>query len=107
MAKHLEWGSYAAVYVFQRLEFDAAKQVWREYAHSELGPEFVLETIEERRFKPLFKTRLSRLRTVDLSRQLPRPADWQPKYPLAEVLKAGSDASPSERYVQEFLASLP
>ncbi len=107
MAKHLTEQSYATVYVFQRLELEATSHEWQEVEGSELGAEFELETVAERRFKPLYKMRLSRLRSVELSRQAPRPPDWKPKFPPFQVTPAGTDASAADVYVQKYLSDLP
>ncbi|HEX9784959.1 MAG TPA: hypothetical protein VGA56_19805 [Opitutaceae bacterium] len=107
MAWHLEQRSYQDVYVFQRLSFDATSEQWVADERNRLGPEFMLETIEERRFKPAFKMRLSRLLAVDLNRQLPRPSDWQAKFPQFLLPSPENDVGPEERYTHEYLSMLP
>ena len=71
-----------------------------------LGPEFVLEPIEERLLQPFFKHRISRLVAVDLSRQAPRPPDWKPTFPPFKLPVPAGESS-QEAYMREYLEKLP
>lgn len=106
MAYHLREGTYGEVYVFQRMKLDVTTRTWSPDEQSQLGPEFILETIEQRRMKPRYALRLSRLEAVDLSRQAPRPPDWKPKFPPFSI-EADTDESPGAAYVREYLGKLP
>jgi len=56
--------SFSAIYVFQRLEIDPVTHAAKLEKDEDLGPDFTLETVEERRLKPLSITRLSRVVAV-------------------------------------------
>jgi hypothetical protein len=107
MAFHLREKTYREVLVFQRIEIDPATHAERLHERSLIGPEFVLETVEERRFKPLTISRLSRLVSVDPSRAAPRPADWRPNFPPFYVNLPHSGAGAEGTYLDEFLQKLP
>jgi len=107
MAYHLERATYDHVWVFQRFAIDPETEAEIPDKLSALGPEFILETVVERSFKPLSLARWSRLVRVDLSRQAPRPADWKPESPPFFVNITAHDPSPEGHYVEEFLRNLP
>lgn len=103
---HVREKSYRDIFVFQRMVLDPTTHEWRADELSQLGPEFVLEEIEQRRFKPLYALRLSRLAKIDLSLQAPRPPDWKPKFPPFTI-QADTAETPDGAYVREFLSKLP
>jgi hypothetical protein len=107
LAFHMKEGTYLNVYVFQRFEFHPAIGESVVHKNSALPPEFVLETIEERMTQPLYKFRLSRVVDIDLSKQAPRPPDWQPKFPRAEQDGIGITDDPTDLYLKEFVDNLP
>jgi len=107
MQFHLERHTYNNVWVFQHIAIDPATHTETVDKQSTLGPEFILETVAERRFKPTGIGRWSRLVAVDLTRQAPRPPDWQPQTPPFEINITADDPSPEGRYVEEFLKKLP
>lgn len=107
MAFHLRERTYREVYVFQRFEHDPATGVVAAVDRSRLGPEFLLETIEERRFRPGFTMRASRIAGIDLALRPPRPEGWKPNFPPFEFTVPESDTTAAGAYMREFLRNLP
>ncbi len=109
MSNHLTLGTYDDVYVFQRLEVAVGGSGMRVSEESLLGPEFLLEALDEVML-PGGAMRRSRLTGVDLARQLPRPAGWTPKFPRApsdvDRVGAGVESDALARRIR-FLNSLP
>jgi hypothetical protein len=106
MAFHLRAGTYNQVLVFQRLALDPQTREYVAIDETALGPEFVLETIEERQHKPLYRERISRLIDVDLARVQPRPEGWKPKFPPFNLVPE-LDETPAGSYTRQFLRMLP
>jgi hypothetical protein len=106
MAHHLRLGTFDDVIVVQRLELRAGTHTFAPAEESRLGPEFVLETLQERQLQPLFKHRFSRLVAVDDSRIRPRPADWKPNFPPFQ-LPVPAGETPTAAYLREYFQKLP
>jgi hypothetical protein len=96
--------SFSAVYAWQHFDVDPNTHALRVDKDDDLSADFELETVEERRFKALAVTRLSRVVGV------------KPGAPSPEVLRAAEDfakLTPAERekirrqYFENWLRQLP
>jgi hypothetical protein len=105
-AFHLRAGTYRDVYVFQRLQYDPDSGAMVPVEECRLGPEFVLETIEEVAFKPLYHGRVSRVAAVDSTRAEPRPPGWKPIFPPFQIVPE-PDETPTGAYLRRYLQMLP
>jgi hypothetical protein len=100
----LENHSFSAIYAFQRFEIDPITHREKGEKDEELGDDFVLQTVEERRLKPLTVTRISRV--VGVKNGPVKPAD-------AREAEDFSKLSPAEReklrqkYFDNWLQHLP
>jgi hypothetical protein len=93
---------FTAIYVFQRYTVDPATNRLTLPAEDELGPDYQLETVWERRFTPLTVSRISRVLSVrDGVTTRPVPPKLAPAQTPAEMEKA------REQYLQTFIKRLP
>lgn len=93
---------FAAIYVFQRYTVDPKTNQLTLPAEDELGPDYQLETVWERRFTPLTVSRISRVLSVrDGATARPLPPKLPPAQTPAEMEKA------REQYLQTFIKRLP
>ncbi|MEI6106769.1 MAG: glycosyltransferase family 39 protein [Opitutae bacterium] len=93
---------FTAIYVFQRYTVDPATNRLTLPAEDELGPDYQLETVWERRFTPLTVSRISRVLSVrDGATARPVPPKLAPAQTPAEMEKA------REQYLQTFIKRLP
>lgn len=96
--------SFSAIYVFQRLEIDPSTHAAKLEKDDDLGPDFVLELVEERRLKPLSVTRISRVREV---RDGPvAPADAREAEDFAKLTPAEREKLRA-KYFEKWLSKLP
>lgn len=93
---------FTALYVFQRYTVDPKTNQLSLPVEDELGPDYQLETVWERRFTPLTVSRISRIVSVrDGVTALP----LRPKPPL--VLSPAEQEKAREQYLQTFIKRLP
>lgn len=96
--------SFSAIYVWQHFDVDTATHALKIDKDDDLGPDFVLQTVEDRRLKPLSVTRLARVVAVT-----PTPVGGKPAPPPVDFAKL----SPAERekmrqkYFETWLKNLP
>lgn len=95
--------TFTATYVFQRylVEPDSGRLVLP--AEDDLGADYQLETVWERRFTPLTVSRISRVLSV---REGPTARPSAPPKPL-ESLTAAQQEKAREQYLERFIKRLP
>ena len=104
---HLDHGTYSGAYVFQILSEDRVTGELCLTEESYLNEnEFVLELIEERKFTPAYRSRISRIVAIN-----PRPEEEVEDNPFLMVrrqLKQMSEGDPEiDDWLSEFLFMLP
>lgn len=93
---------FSAIYVFQRLQVDPATGALSPEADEDLGPDYTLETVRERRFTPFNLSRISRVVAIDDG-----PAtEPVPPEPASSLTPAEREKIRQE-YLQEFVKQLP
>ncbi len=96
--------SFSGIYVWQHFDVDPATHALKIDQDDDLGSDFVLETVEERRLKPLSLTRLARIVAVKAG-----PVDQPGKHSAEDFAKL----TPAERdkmrqkYFETWLKNLP
>lgn len=107
---HLRNGSFSAMYVLQHFNVDAETGVRTLEPADEIGPEFELEPVWERRIQTLFIGRISRIKAVRRDGKV--VAEARPVLP-APAAGAGGPLSPAEReaakkaFIDNWLKQLP
>ena len=96
--------SFSAIYVWQRFEIDPVTHVAKLEKDDDLGPDFVLETVEERRLKPLTVTRLSRV--VDIKPGPVAATDVKEAEDFAKLTPAEREKLRA-KYFENWLKRLP
>lgn len=104
IAFHMRNRTFSAVYVFQRLTInpETNEQTLRE--GDDLGPEFVLETVQEERLQILTLSRISRvteIREGGVTVSARPPVREEPGKPRAEIEAA------RKRYHEQYMKQLP
>ncbi len=95
--------TFTAIYVFQRFQVDAGTGRLTLPVEDDLGPDYQLETVWERRFTPLTVSRISRVLTV---REGPTARPVPPPKAL-ESLTADEQEKIREQYLERFIKRLP
>jgi hypothetical protein len=95
--------TFTAIYVFQRFLVDPETGRLTLPAEDELGPDYQLETVWERRFTPLTVSRISRVLSV---REGPTARPIPPPQPL-EKLTPAEQEKVREQYLERFIKRLP
>ena len=99
---HLRNHSFTTMYVFQRLTVDPDTGRATVPADDDLGPDYQLETVLERRFTPLTISRISRVLSI---REGPTTAVRHP--PAIEKLSATQLEEARKSYFEKFVQRLP
>lgn len=106
IAFHLRNRTFSDVYVFQRLNInaDTSERTLRE--GDDLGPDFVLETVQEERLQVLTVSRISRVKEirsdgVPISARPPSPAAPGPVKSRAEIEEG------RKRFLEQYMKQLP
>jgi hypothetical protein len=103
---HLERGTYSKVYVFQHYAENLVTGELIETENSEIGDEYELELLEERKFGIGWRSRISRV-----TRVIPRPREEGEMDPLRlirrEVNLRNMDDSEESRIRRDFVDMLP
>jgi len=95
--------TYSRIYAFQRCAIDPETNRVTVQADDDLGPDYQLETVWERRFTPLTVSRISRIVSVrDGPTVRPRPAP-----PPMEKLSEAEREKIRQEYFQRFIQKLP
>lgn len=87
---------FSDIYVFQRFSVDPATGELTIHPVDDLGPDYELEPVWERRFVPLTVTRISRVRSI-------REGPAAPPPPPAEAVTARLSEAEREKIRQEYL----
>jgi hypothetical protein len=93
---------FSAIYVFQRYTVDPSTGGLSVEPDGDLGPDYVLETVVERRFTPFNLSRISRV--VEISDS---PDASPPTAPHAPILSPAERDRIRREYLQEFIEKLP
>jgi hypothetical protein len=107
MKYHLERGTYSDVYVFQRFEDDWTDNGDTLTEASVLGPAFVLETLSERRFAPNFRSRISRVSSIDLSLLPESTGESNPWRMIRKAIRLENEDTPEGAAARVFIENLP
>lgn len=104
IAFHLRNRTFSEVYVFQRLTInpDTGERTLRE--GDDLGPDFVLETVQEERLQVLTVSRISRVKEIrsgDVSLSARTPTPPGPPKSRAEIEEA------RKRFLEQYMKQLP
>jgi hypothetical protein len=104
IAFHLRNRTFSDVYVFQRLTInpDTGERTLRE--GDDLGPDFVLETVQEERLQVLTVSRISRVKEIrsgDVSLSTRAPTPPGPPKSRAEIEEA------RKRFLEQYMKQLP
>jgi len=104
IAFHLRNRTFSDVYVFQRLNInpDTGERTLRE--GDDLGPDFVLETVQEERLQVLTVSRISRVKEIrsgDVSLSTRAPVAPGPPKSRAEIEEA------RKRFLEQYMKQLP
>lgn len=95
--------TFTAMYVFQRLSVDPNTRIMTVDAADDLGPDYELETVWERRFTVLRVSRISRVTAIhEGTRAAPQP----PPTPLDKLTPAEQEKIRKE-YFERFIQKLP
>jgi hypothetical protein len=100
---HFRNHSFSAIYAFQRFDVDPATGRLTVQADDDLGPDYQLETVEQRRFTALTVSRISRVVSIrEGPITLPRP-------PAPSIEKLSPDQLEQARkdYFEKFIQHLP
>lgn len=100
---HLRNHSFTAVYAFQRYDVDPADGRLILPAEDDLGADYQLETVWERRFTPLTVSRISRVLTI---REGPTARPVAAPAPL-ERLTPAEQEKVRDQYLERFIKRLP
>ncbi|RKX33924.1 MAG: hypothetical protein DRP71_08790 [Verrucomicrobia bacterium] len=107
MKYHLDRGTYSTVYVFQRFKDDWTDNRDTLMDESVLGPAFVLETVGERQFAPNFRSRISRVASIDPS-LIPEPDDESiPWRMIRDTIRLEDEDTPEGAAARVFIENLP
>jgi hypothetical protein len=94
---------FSSIYVFQRYTVDPATGGLNLPAEDDLGPDYTLETVSERRFTPLTVSRISRVVAITEGATTP-PASSA----LAKVKRSPEEMEKiREQYLENFIKRLP
>lgn len=100
---HFRNHTFSEIYVFQRLEVEDKTGRLTVQADDDLGPDYVLEPITERRFTPLRVSRISRVKEIkEGPAAAPRPAP-----PPIEKLSVAEQERIRQQYFEKFVQTLP
>jgi len=99
---HWKNHTFSAVYVFQRFDVDEKTGELVVEADDDLGPDYALETVWERRFTPLRVSRISRVTSI---REGPA-APPKPRPPIEKLSPALQEKIRSQ-YFEKFIQKLP
>jgi len=94
---------FSSFFVFQRLIVDPATGEFSVPAEDDLGPDYQLETVWERRFTPLTVSRISRVVSIAEGPTTPPPPRSEPM----EGLTPEQREEIREAYLQNFIKKLP
>ena len=94
---------FSSIYVFQRLLVDPATGITRVPADEELGPDYQLETVWERRFTPMTVSRISRVVSIKAG---PSAAPAGPP-PSIDRLSPAEQEQVRADYLAHFIKRLP
>lgn len=100
---HFRNHTFTAVYAFQRLDVDAATGKSTVQSSDDLGPDYQLETVWERRFAPLTISRISRVVSV---REGPAAMPRKPAAPPDQLTPDQLEKVRHE-YFKKFIQRLP
>ncbi len=95
---------FSAIYVFQRLSVDPDTGRQTVQGEDELGPDYQLETVWERRFTPLTVSRISRVVSI---REGPTAAPVRSPPPPFEKLSPDEREKIRQAYLDNFIKRLP
>lgn len=95
---------FTSIYVFQRLTVDPATGHPSVAADEDLGPDYQLETVWERRFTPLTVSRISRVVAI---REGPTTLPVSAPPPAMEKLSEGERDKIRQLYLDNFVKRLP
>jgi hypothetical protein len=100
---HFRNHTFTAIYVFQRMEVDAATGKYTVQSSDDLGPDYQLETVWERRFTPLTVSRISRVVSIrEGPVTMPRKSATSP-----ERLTPAQWEKVRDEYFKKFIQRLP
>lgn len=99
---HFRNHTFSEVYVFQRLEVDDKTGGFKVQPDEDLGPDYKLEMVTERRFTPLRVSRISRVTAIKEGAATPRPTP-----PPIEQISAAEQEKIRQQYFQKFIQRLP
>lgn len=94
---------FAAIYVFQRYHVDPETGRLSVPVEDDLGPDYQLETVMERRFTPLTVSRISRVVSI---REGPTTPPVAPRKPLEGMTPAEQEKI-REQFLDRFIKRLP
>jgi len=107
MKYHLDRGTYSAVYVLQRFKDNWTDNRDTLMEESVLGPAFELETLGERQFAPNFRSRISRIISIDPS-LVPEPdGESNPWRMIRRTIHLENDDTPEGAGARKFIENLP
>lgn len=100
---HARNHTFSAIYAFQRLDVDPDSGRQTVQASDDLGPDYQLETVWERRFTPLTVSRISRVVSI---REGPTAAPRRVPAPLEKLTPAQLEKV-RQQYFENFIKRLP
>ncbi|MBI5382647.1 MAG: glycosyltransferase family 39 protein [Opitutae bacterium] len=95
--------TFTAIYAFQRFDIDPATHRPVVQRDDDLGPDYKLETVWERRFTPLTVSRISRVTAIQEGPLTPPPRDPPP----LEKLSPSEREKVRQQYFDRFIQRLP
>jgi len=103
---HFNWRNrvFGEIYVFQRLQIDAATGDLLMPDEYELGPAYELESVWERRFTPFTLSRISRVIAINPEATAKGPT---PVIPDIETMSDAEREAARNAYFKEFVEKLP
>lgn len=96
--------TFSDIYVFQRLNVDPATSQLSYLPDEDLGPDYQLETVWERRFTPLTVSRISRVVSI---REGPTAPPARPPAGAMDRLSPAEREQVRQQYLDNFIKRLP
>ncbi len=96
--------TFSDIYVFQRLNVDPANSRLSYLPDEDLGPDYQLETVRERRFTPLTVSRISRVVSI---REGPVAVPARPASGAIDRLTPAEREAVRQQYLDNFIKRLP
>lgn len=103
---HLRNHSFSAMYVFQAFDVDADTGVLKILPEDDLGPDFELEPITQKRVHTLRLARFSRVVSIRNGSEVVAREDFAPPVPQGEM-KPGEQESAKRAYLDRWVKELP